>query len=214
MVWKDAVAELRTKERFSAMFTFAILITVVFNFAFELRTDDKAAVTSGVLWVAFSFAGILGLNHCFVQEKEGGCLEGLLLIPVDRSVIYFGKMLANLISMLITEAIVLPVFVVLMNVQVFSLSFLTVVVLGTIGFVAVGTLVSAMAVNTRTREVLLPILLFPLLIPVLIAAVKGTGIVLGSGPQNDLSSWLQLLIVYDIVFLALSAITFEYVVEE
>lgn len=214
IVWKDVVTELHTKEKFSAMFTFAILVTVIFNFAFELRTEDKAAVAAGVLWVAFAFAGVLGLNRSFAQEKEGGCLEGLMLVPVDRSVLYAGKMVGNLLSMLVTEAIILPVFMVLLDVQVFSVLLMSIILLGTIGFVSVGTLVSAMAVNTRTREVLLPILLFPLLIPVLIATVKATAIVLAGGSLDGLSSWLQLLGVYDIIFVTLAALTFEFVLEE
>ncbi|MBI2865451.1 MAG: heme exporter protein CcmB [Chloroflexi bacterium] len=214
VVWKDVVAELRTKERFSAMFTFAIVVVVVFNFAFELRDMDKSAVGAGVLWVAIAFAGVLGLNRSFAQEKEGGCLEGLMLIPVDRSVVYVGKMIGNLLSMLVTEAVILPVFMVLLDVQVFQPLLLLTIVLGTVGFVAMGTLLSAMSVNTKTREVLLPILLFPLAVPVLIAAVKASGIVMGGGSQEGLWSWLQLLGVYDVIFLVLSALTFEYVLEE
>ena len=214
VVWKDAVAELRTKERFSAMFTFAIVVVVIFNFAFELNAMDRSAIASGVLWVAIAFSGVLGLNRSFAQEKEGGCLDGLMLIPVDRSVIYVGKMLSNLLSMLVTELIILPVFMVLLNVQVFSPMLFLTIFLGTVGFVAMGTLLSAMAVNTKTREVLLPILLFPLTVPVLIAAVKASAIRLAAGSRDGSSSWLQLLVVYDVIFLVLAALTFEYVLEQ
>ncbi|MFQ5875885.1 MAG: heme exporter protein CcmB, partial [Dehalococcoidia bacterium] len=146
IVWKDIVAELRTKEIFSAMFIFALLVIVIFNFAFELKGIDMVTIAPGVLWVAFIFAGVLGLNRTFIMEKDRGCMEGLMLCPVDRSAIYLGKMVGSVIFMLAVEAVALPIFAVLFNVLIAPLRLLPVILLGTVGFAAVGTLLSAMAV--------------------------------------------------------------------
>ena len=214
IVHKDIVAELRTKEMFSSMFVFALLVIVIFNFAFELRVANVKQVAPGVLWVTFTFAGMLGLNRSFILEKDKGCLEGLLLAPVDRSAIYFGKMLGNLIFMSVVEAIVLPIFWVLFNPPLFSPALILVIVLGTLGFAGVGTLFSAIAVHTRAREVMLPILLFPIVVPLMIAAVKITGGLLDGQPLSEMRNWLNLLVGFDIIFLTVSYMTFDYVVEE
>ena len=175
IVWKDIRAELRTKDIFSSMFVFALLSVIVFNFAFELRVPDMKMVVPGIVWVAVTFAGTLGLNRAFVIEQDKGSLAGLLLAPVDRSAIYFGKMLGNLLFMLVVEAILLPLVMIFFNLSLLTRPHLLVLFLGTFGFAAVGTVFSAIAVNTRAREVLLPILLFPVLVPVLVAGVKMTG---------------------------------------
>jgi heme exporter protein B len=148
------------------------------------------------------------------MEKDRGCLDGLLLAPVDRSAIYFGKAIGNLIFMLIVEAIVLPVYSLLYSVNLFNPGVLRVIFLGSIGYVAVGTLLSSMAVQTRTRDVLLPILLFPLVIPVLIAAVKGSTGFLQGAAAVDIRPWINLLIVYDVIFVAVAFMVFDYIVEE
>jgi heme exporter protein B len=214
IVHKDIIAELRTKEMFSSMFVFALLVIVIFNFAFELRVANVKQVAPGVLWVTFTFAGMLGLNRSFILEKDKGCLEGLLLVPVDRSAIYFGKMLGNLIFISVVEAIVLPIFWVLFNPPLFSPALILVIVLGTLGFAGVGTLFSAIAVHTRAREVMLPILLFPIVVPLMIAAVKTTGGLLDGQPLSEMRNWLNLLVGFDVIFLTVSYMTFDYVVEE
>jgi heme exporter protein B len=214
IVHKDLIAELRTKEIFSSMFVFALLVIVIFNFAFELRVANVKQIAPGVLWVAFTFAGMLGLNRSFILEKDRGCLEGLLLAPVDRSAIYFGKMLGNLIFMSLVEAIVLPIFWALFNPPLFSPALILVIVLGTVGFAGVGTLFSAIAVHTRAREVMLPVLLFPIVVPLMIAAVKITGGLLDGQPLSEMRNWLNLLAGFDVIFLTVSYMTFDYVVEE
>ncbi len=214
IVQKDVAVELRTKEMLSSMFVFSLLVIVIFSFAFELRVEDVRKVAPGVLWVTFVFAGMLGLNRSFVLEKDKGCLEGLLLCPVDRSAIYFGKMLGNVIFMTIVEAMILPIFSVLFNVSLFQPVLLLIVVLGTLGFAGVGTLFSAMAVHTRAREVMLPVLLFPVVVPAMIAAVKATGGILDGQPFSEIAHWVRLLAVFDVVFFAISFMTFDYVVEE
>jgi heme exporter protein B len=216
IIWKDIVAELRTKEMFSAMFVFAVLVIVVFNFAFDLRVsgDRVRQVAPGALWVAFAFAGVLGLNRAFVMEKDRGCLEGLLLSPVDHTAIYFGKMVSTVLFMLIVEAFTLPVFTAFFDVNLFDLRLILIILLGTVGFAGVGTILSAMTAQTRAREVLLPILLLPVAAPVLIAAVKATAGVLDGLTMGEISRWLQLLIAFDIIFPAAAFMTFDYVVKE
>jgi heme exporter protein B len=214
IIWKDLAAELRSRELLSAMLVFALLVILIFNFSLELDAQARATVTSGVLWVTFAFAGTLGLNRSMAMEKDRGCLDGLLLAPVDRSAIYFGKAIGNLIFMLIVEVIVLPVYSVLYSVNLFLPGLLLVILLGSIGYVAVGTLLASMAVQTRTRDVLLPILLFPLIIPVLIAAVKGSTGFLQGAASVDILPWINLLVVYDVIFIAVAFMVFDYIVEE
>lgn len=214
IVWKDLAAELRSREMLSAMLVFALLVIIIFNFALELDAKTRYSVTSGVLWVTFAFAGTLGLNRSMAMEKDRGCLDGLLLAPVDRSAIYFGKSIGNLIFMLIVEVVVLPVYSLLYNVNLFNPGLILVILLGSLGYVAVGTLLSSMAVQTRTRDILLPILLFPVIIPVFIAAVKASGGFLQGAPMEEITPWLNLLIVYDVVFTAVSFMVFDYIVEE
>jgi heme exporter protein B len=214
IIWKDLAAELRSRELISAMLVFALLVVLIFNFAIELLPNLRLTITPGVLWVTFSFAGTLGLNRSMSIEKDRGCLDGLLLAPVDRSAIYFGKAISNLVFMLIVEAIVLPVYSILYNTNLLDGGLLLVILLGSIGYVAVGTLLSSMAVQTRTRDVLLPIMLFPVILPVLLAAVKASGGFLQHLEMQSILPWLNILIVYDVVFTAVSFMVFDFIVEE
>ncbi len=214
LIWKDLTAEWRTRENLSAMLVFALLVILIFNFALELDIQAQESLSAGVLWATFIFAGTIGLNRSLAVEKDRGCLDGLLLAPVDRSVIYFGKAIVNLIFMLLVEIIVLPVYSFLYQVQVFQPGFLLVVLLGSIGYVAVGTLLATMVVQVRTRDILLPILLFPLTLPVIISAVKASQGFLLMIPLVEISPWLNLLIVYDLIFTAIAFMVFDFVVEE
>jgi len=211
---KDLSAELRSRELLSAMLVFSLLVILIFNFALELDIKTRNSVTAGILWVTFIFAGTLGLNRSMAIEKDRGCLDGLLLAPIDRSAIYFGKAISNLAFMLLVEAIVLPVYSFLYAINLFQSGFLFVIFLGSIGYIAVGTLLSAMSVQTRTRDVMLPILLFPVIVPVLIAAVKASGGYLQALPLDQIQPWVNLLIGYDVIFIAISFMVFDYVVEE
>ncbi len=215
IVAKDIATEIRTKEMISAMFVFSLLIIFIFNFAFDLRAENVQALAPGVLWVAIAFAGMLGLSRSFILERDRGVLDGLLMAPVDRSAIYFGKMIGNVLFISVVEVIILPFFIVLFNQPAAILAPLAgVVVLGTIGFAGVGTLFSAMAVHTRAREILLPIMLFPVIIPVMIAAVRLTAAILDKIPFAEVSQWLALLLAFDAIFIAASFMLFEFVVEE
>lgn len=214
LVWKDISAELRSRELVSAMMVFALMVILIFNFALDLQPALRRTVTPGVLWVTFVFAGTLGLNRSMAIEKDRGCLDGLLLAPVDRSAIYFGKAIGNLVFMFIIEIIVLPIYSILYNYNLFNPGLILVILLGSVGYVAVGTLLSAMAVQTRTRDILLPILLFPLLIPVVISAVKASTGFLEAWTMAEIQPWLSLLIVYDVIFVAVAFMFFDYIVEE
>ena len=214
VVWKDLAAEWRSRELISAMLVFALLVIFTFNFALELDAEERNSVTAGVLWVTFMFAGTLGLNRSLAVEKDRGCLDGLLLAPVDRTAIYFGKTLANLIFMLVIAAIVLPVYSILYNANLFLPGLILVIFLGSEGYMAVGTLLSAMSVQTRTRDILLPILLFPVILPVVIAAVKASSGFLNEIPMDEIQPWLNLLLAYDVIFTAVAFMVFEFVVEE
>jgi heme exporter protein B len=214
VVWKDLLAEYRSRELLGAMLVFALLVILIFNFALELDIRTRETVASGVLWVTFAFAGTLGLNRSMGVEKDRGCLDGLLLAPVDRSAIYFGKVLGNLIFMSIVEAIVLPTFSILYNLNLLNPGLILVVVLGSIGYAAVGTLLSSMAVQARTRDILLPILLFPVSIPLLLAAVKASNGFLQNFEMADIMPWLNILLVYDVIFISVAFMLFDFVVEE
>ena len=214
IVQKDLAAEFRSRELLSAMLVFSLLVILIFNFALELDIKTRQSVTAGVLWTTFAFAGTLGLNRSMAVEKDRGCMDGLLLAPVDRSAIYFGKTISNLAFMLIVEAIVLPVYSVLYNVNLFRFDLIGVILLGSIGYTAVGTLLAAMSVQTRTRDVLLPILLFPVVIPVLLSAVKASGGLLAGAEMSEIMTPLNILIVYDVIFIAVAFMVFDYVVEE
>ena len=214
VVGKDVAAELRRREVLTSMFVFAVLVIVMFNFAFELKVENNEAVAPGVLWVAIVFAAMLGLNRSFITEQDRGCMEGLLLTPVDRSAIYLGKMLGNLLFILAMEAIILPIFGAFFNLWVFNPRLLLIVLLGTIGFTAVGTLFSAVAVHTRTREVMLPILLLPVAVPVLVSAVKATGDAIARTPPTTEGPWLGVLVAFDVIFATVAFLTFEYVFQE
>lgn len=214
IVQKDIATELRTKENLSAMVVFSLLVLVIFNFAFELQGVDITVLGAGVLWVAFTFSGILGLGRSFAAEKDKGSLEGLLLSPVDRGAVFLGKATSNLIFITVMEAVTLPLFALLNNAAIPWWPIIPYIVLGTIGFASMGTLLGAVAASTKMREVMLPILLFPVSIPLLMAAVKLTGGALQSREFAEISNWFSILITYDVVFVVVAFLVFEYVVEE
>ncbi len=214
IAWKDAAAELHTREILSAMLVFSLLALFVFSFALDLRGEMAEAAAPGVLWATAAFAGTLGLSRSMAREQQTGCIEGLLLAPVDRSAIFLGKALGNLLFIAIVEVVLLPLFAGLFDAPLLRPAVLLVVALGTVGYAGVGTLLAAIAVNTRAREVMLPVLLLPLAFPALIAAVQATVGLVGGGTLSEVASWIRLLVVYDLVVLAVSVLTFDYVLEE
>ena len=214
IVWKDLAAEMRNKEIVSAMFIFSLLVVLIFNFALELDRDARETVAAGVLWVTFVFAAMLGLNRTFATEKDRGSLDGLLLAPIDRSALFVGKLLSTFVLILIVEIIVVPVFSVLYNISLFAPLFLLVLLLGTFGYTVVGTLLAAMAIHTRAREVMLPILLFPVAVPVVMAAVRASVGILAGAEWGRIAGAFNLVVVYDIILLAIAIMTFDFLIEE
>lgn len=221
---KDLRQEFRTKQMLNSMMIFALLVIVIFSFAFgnessfPIQNMNKKVIdllAPGMLWIAFTFAGMLGLSRSFAGEKEEGCLEGLKLCPVDRAEIYNGKVISNTVLMFLMEITTVPIFVVLFNYDLKNIPGLAlVVILGTFGFIFVGTLLSALTVNTRTREILLPVILFPVLIPVILSAVNATGTLFSTGDILEISGELQILAIYDIIFFVVAQLVFEYTIED
>lgn len=216
LVWKDLLAEFRTKEMLSSMFMFALIVVVVFNFTFEPGSRATAEAGPGILWVAFTFAGVLGLHRSLVHEVERGSLHGLMLAPVDRGIIFLGKAIGNAIFIFLIELPTFILFAVFFNIDFWKgLDKIALIFfLGTIGFAAVGTLLSAISVNTRTREIMLPILLFPIEVPVILSAVNATASALAGQSWSAISGWLKILAGFDLIFLLVCFVTFEYVLEE
>jgi heme exporter protein B len=213
---KDLLIELRTKDSLNAMLFFGIVVLVIFNFALEAVRDSIHAAAPGVLWTAFAFAGTLGLNRMFAAEKENSCMQGLLMLPIDRGIIYLGKMLAASVFMLVAEVVIFAFSLVFFNLTVWrEIPYLALVFsIGTLGFTAVGTLLSAVSVNTRMREVLLPLILFPAALPILINAVEATSIILNTTDYQSLRLPITIMSVFTIVFGTLSYLLFEYVLED
>ena len=216
IVWKDFVTELKTRELLSAMFIFALLVILIFIFSINLSIVKASEVGPGILWVAFLFAGTIGLNRSFMLEKENGCLMGLMLVPADRTTIYFGKLISNLIFLSIMELFILPLFMIFFNIDLLSHlgPLLVVVFLGTLGFCALGTLLSSLSANLKTREIMLPILLYPLLIPIIIGAVRMTGQVLDGTELADMMKWVGLTASFDIIYIGVSIMTIDHILEE
>ncbi len=214
LVWKDILLEARTKDIIVSVLVFALLVILIFSFAIEPTPQMVAVVAPGVLWVAFTFGGVLGLNRSFGLEKDRGNLHGLMLAPVSRDTLFFGKMLANFLFMLLVEALVFPVFAVLFNLPLALPGLVPVALLATLGVATVGTVFSAMAVNTRAREVMLPLLFFPVVLPVIIAAVEASGVIIRGSALDDLGRWVTLLAVFDAIFLVVCPVAFHLVVEE
>lgn len=209
---KDILLEIRTRDTVVSVLVFALLVVVVFNFALNVSPSLVDQLAPGILWVAFAFAGVLAMNRAFILERDRGNLDGLLLTPVSRDSIFFGKMLATFLFMIIVEALLLPVFGALFNFSSFSVSLLLAVFLATLGFAVVGTLFSAIAVHTRSREIMLPLLFLPVVMPVIIAAVESSGRAIEGGVSA--AEWLGLIAVFDLVYLVVCPWVFGAVVEE
>lgn len=212
---KDIQLELRSREVVIASLVFAVMIALIFNFALDVTPETVHLLAPGILWVSFAFSGVLVMNRTFVMEKDQGSLEGLLLCPVSRDSLYFGKMLALFLFMTVVEAVLLPVFAVVFGFTAFSFTLILVVLLATLGFATIGTLFSSIAVNTRSHEIMLPVLFFPVVSPVIIGAVEAsTGTISGSMQMIGVGHWINLMIVFDVVFLVLCSWAFGLVMEE
>ena len=212
ILWKDIVLELRTKDIVVSALVFALLVIVVFSFAITPTPQTVAFVAPGILWISFTFGGVLGLNRSMALERESGGLHALMLAPVSRDIIFFGKMLSAFLFMMLAEVAVFPVFAVLFNFSLLLPGLIPVAVLATLAIATVGTLFAAIAANTRSREVMLPMLFFPVVVPVVIAAVEASTAVLQGDSAFD--RWIPFLLAFDAVFLVICPFAFQLVVEE
>jgi len=215
LAWKDLTIEWRAKETLNSLFFFALLLIFLFQFALGPDRERLSAALPGLLWLGFILSGLLGLGRTFVVERENDCWEALLLAPGDKSAIYVGKLAGNLLLMLVVEAMLLVLFGVFFNLDLVPvLPALAVVIgLGTVGFAAIGTLFAAMTSQVRARELLFPVLLLPVQVPVLLATVKATEAVLLGEPLGAVAHWLKLLVAADVVYVAVSVLTFDFVLE-
>lgn len=211
---KDLRAEVRGREVFSTMSVFSALAVLIFGMAFDLRVPDQKMVAPGVLWVIILFAGVLGLNRSFGAEMDRGTLPALLLAPMDRSAIYFGKVIANLVFTLGTALAILVVMYFIFNVPILHGWILLATALGVLGYVSVGTIFAALTATVRARESLLPILLLPVMVPVFMAGVACTAGVLDGGGLDKIGHWLGMLVGFDLLFLVVAYLLFDLILEE
>jgi heme exporter protein B len=215
VAWKDLLVERRSKETVNALLFFSLLLLFVFQFALGPDRDRLAGALPGVLWLGFILSALLALGRTFLLEREHDCWEGLLLAPGDKSAIYLGKLAANLALMALVETLVLGLFVVFFDIDLGRAfpGLAVVVALGTLGLGAVGTLFAAMTAHVRAREVLFPVLLLPVQIPVLLATVKATEALLLGEPLGAVAHWIKLLAAADVIYVVIGLLTFDAVLE-
>jgi len=215
VAWKDLVVERRSKETLNALLFFSLALLFVFQFTLGPDRERLAAVLPGVLWLGFILSGVLGLGRTFLVERDNDCWEALLLAPGDKSAVYVGKLAASLALMLVVEAIVLALFTLFFNVDLGPAlpGLALVIVLGTLGIAAVGALFAAMTAQVRTRELLFPVLLLPVLVPVLLGTVKATEALLLREPLASVAHWWQLLVAADVVYVVAGLLTFDVLLE-
>ena len=214
IVRKDLQAELRGRELVTSMGLFALLAILIFSFALELDRVAREEAVAGVLWVTVVFASILGLNRSMAMERDQGNLEAMLMAPIDRTAIFFGKLVGNLVFSLVVGLLLIPLMTVLYNRNLVQPWLIAILLLGTFGFSIVGTLLATMTAQTRARESLLPIVMLPVALPVILPAVRASTAILTNSPQADWIAWPQILVVVDIIYLVMCFLLFEYVIEE
>jgi heme exporter protein B len=213
--WKDLLLELRRRDSLLTMFFFGTLLLFVFHFSFDLPPDKVAEMAPALLWLAFLFTGTLGLTQLFQVERENHCLEALLLSPLDRGALFLAKSCFNLLLMLLVELVVVPLFWILFNLHGWNLlpQLFLVTLLGTVGFCVLGTIMSAVTLRARARELLLPLVLFPLMIPVILATIRCMENIMSAGDLGAAASWLRLLLGFDVIFVTVGILIFDRVIE-
>lgn len=216
VVWKDLIMERHTRQTITIMLVFSLAAVIVFNFALELKLDAARNVAAGLLWITILLAGTLGLNRSMASEQENRSMEAVLMAPVDRSALYVGKVISLNLFMFILEAFLIPIFVAFSNKPFWRPQVIFILILGTIGYVAAGVLVSSMSIQTRSRDVLLPVLLLPLSLPSVLAAATATSaFMLPELPAwNEVQTPIALVVAFDALMLTAGFLTYQYVVEE
>jgi heme exporter protein B len=212
---KDLLIELRRRDSLLTMFFFGTLLLFVFHFAFDLPPDKIAELAPALLWLAFLFTGTLGLAQLFQAERDNHCLDALLLSPLDRGALFLAKTGFNFVLMFVVELVVLPLFWVLFNLSAWNLlpQLFLVTLLGTVGFCVLGTITAAITLRARARELLLPLVLFPLMIPVILATIRCMESIMRTGGMMEAMPWLRLLIGFDVIFLTIGILIFDWVIE-
>lgn len=212
---KDLVSEFRAKESVVTMVTFSVLILVLFSMAFEPSRRTVEEILPGLIWMSLIFSGILGLNRTYAKERFNDCLIGILSTPIAPYQIYLGKAASNLVQLLFVEIITFPLYFIFYDLNLKgSLGMLIIIMLiGSVGFILVGTFLAALTSNLRANEALLPVILFPLLMPVLLAAIEATSAVFTGLTLDQYLPWIKLILVYDLVFLMMPLLLFDYLME-
>jgi len=211
---KDLRIEIRGRELVTSMMLFAAIAVLIFSFALELDQNVQKESAGGILWVTIAFAGTLGLGRSLAAEKDKGNLDALLIAPIARSAIFYGKLIGNLLFTTTVGILLVFLLTILFNVNLFVPSLWIVIVLGCLGFATTGTLVASMSVHARARETLLPILLLPIILPIIISATRASIAIITELKQEDWLPWIQLLILIDGIFLVLAFFLFDFIVEE
>ncbi len=216
IIWKDFTSERRTKANFNAVVFLAVLTLILFGFAMGPDTEALRDMAGGVIWLTILFSGVLAFNRSYEQELEGGAMDTLLLYPGQRRSIFLGKVIANLAFVLLVEVVMVPLATILYDLEMWRVAgqLAGILILGTIGFVTLGTFYAAMASRIRAREVMLPLLLFPMLIPLLVGAVEATTAMLSGDVMGDSRVWVRLLIIFDTMFIVICLWAFDFVIEE
>ena len=215
ILWKDLLIEVRTKGSFNAMIFFAALVLFIFAFAIGPDPALLRELAGGLLWVGITFTGVLSLSRTFHSEELSGGLEGLELYPGEIRAVYLGKLLGNVILLLAVEAVLFPTAAVLFQVDIVSHApgLIGVAVLGTLGFSIIGTFYAALTLHLRARELMLPLLLLPLLVPVLLGAVSATTALLTGEGTGATGGWIRLLIAFDVIYFVVCTWTFPTLLE-
>ncbi len=214
LLWKDVLVELRAKELVYATIFFAAVVLLVFCFAFLSGPRPTVDVAAGVLWVAIALAGTVGISRAFEREREGDTMRALLLTPLPRAAVYLSKLTSMSLLMALVEIVAVLLISLLWGVQLDSPALALLLLLGTLGFAAVAALFGASLGRARSRDVLLPLLTYPIVMPVLIAGTRGTSTILGGGDATVVSFWIKFLLVFDAIFISLGVFLFEPLVGE
>jgi heme exporter protein B len=216
VVWKDLTAERRAKATVNSVAFLAAIMLLLFGFAFGAEPAMLHEGAAGIIWLTILFSGVLAFNRAYDQELESGAIDVLLMYPGDTRSIFLGKLLANFAFVMLVQVVLIPAAVVLYNLPLGDrpLALAGVLLLATFGFVTLGTFYASMSSRIRAREVLLPLLLFPMMVPLLLAAVQASRALMTGDVMSDAGSWVRLLVVFDIVFLVAACLAFEHVIEE
>jgi len=214
MVRKDFLLEVRSKDVVLPVFIFSFLVVVTFNFALESTPNTANLIVPGILWVSVLFGAMVGFGRMFLSESEQGAFQGLLTAPIGRDVIFFGKVISNVLFLLLIESILLPILVVLFNVTLSPLYMLYVSIPALFGISLSGMLFASISMNMRAKEVMLPILFLPVVVPIILGAVESTYAVMNGDNLDQFLKWITLMVVFDLIYSVLGPVSFTMIVED